>query len=77
MKIYYMNDESRAINVHLIGTNLNEIEILMPQEGKVFDIPCPDNSTPYIKKWDYAVVLLSFVLPENLPPLQAHALPKD
>lgn len=66
--IYYLNDETREITVQLGGSDGTFYEKLKPQEGRLFTIRAPRGAIPWIKKWDYAVVLLSSCMPENLPP---------
>jgi hypothetical protein len=68
MDIYYLNDETRAITVQLNGSEGTFYETLQPQEGRLFSIRARPGSIPWIKKWDYAVVLLSYCMPEDLPP---------
>ena len=65
--IYYLNDETREITVQLNGSLETFYEKLKPQEGRLFSIQAPAGAIPWIKKWDYAVVLLSYCKPEDLP----------
>jgi len=77
LKIYYFNDETRSVSVHIIGTDRNEYVVLEKQQGRLFDVPAPETAIPWIKKWDYPVVLLSYILPENLPQHPLDASTKD
>lgn len=67
MDIYYMNDETREVTVQLNGSQGTFYEKLKPQEGRLFSLEVPDGAIPFIKKWDYPVIALSFCMPEDLP----------
>ena len=66
--IYYINDETREVTVQLNSSEGTFYEKLKPQEGRLFSIRAPKDSVPWIKKWDYPVVLLSYCKRANLPP---------
>ena len=68
MDIYYFNDETRSVTVQWQSNGGTFYDVLKPQEGRLFSLQVPEGAIPWIKKWDYAVVLLSYCMPENLPP---------
>ena len=59
-----MNDESKTIRVKVMGMNQDiyevSIEELKPHTSKVFTFDAPNNSIPFVKKWDYDMVLISY-----------------
>jgi hypothetical protein len=67
LEIYYFNDETRVISVQLGTKDGTFYEMLNPREGKLFTLEVPEGAIPWIKKWDYPVVLLSYCKPEDLP----------
>lgn len=66
--IYYLNDETREVTIQLNSSEGTFYEKLKPQEGRLFTIKanCKD-PVPWIKKWDYPVVLLSYCSRSSLP----------
>lgn len=70
MKIFYFNDEDRIITVQLNTSDITGYETLQPHTGKLFTIDAPEGAIPWIKKWNYPVVLLSSCMPESLPPTE-------
>lgn len=64
MKIYYLNDESLPVTIRLIGPVpdvANTFITLNPQEGKEFEIDAPEDSIPFVKRWDNRTILLSYM----------------
>jgi hypothetical protein len=81
MKLYYLNDEHKPVTVQVNGqikpspTNpFGEPQVeyftLQPQEGRTFDIDAPEGATPYVKRWENRVVLLTYIETEALEQLQ-------
>ena len=78
MKIYYMNDENQVVTIQVNGqlrpspTNpygepTIDVFRLKPQEGRMFEVDAPEGAIPWIKRWETRVVLLTYLLPEELP----------
>lgn len=64
MKIFYLNDETAPITIHLLGSApdyTNTYVQLQPQEGRTFEIQAPAGSIPFVKRWDNRTVLLSYM----------------
>lgn len=77
MEIYYLNDEQAVVHVQVNGqlkpsdTNpygepTTEDFWLLPTEGKIFFVDAPENTIPYVKKWDHPhkKVLLTYIHPD-------------
>jgi hypothetical protein len=66
--IYYMNDEQKPVTVqinHLFWFDPNnpfkqpdiEYHTLQACEARIFKVEAPENSIPYVKKWQNKVLL--------------------
>ena len=61
MKVYYVNDESIAVSIRVLGKDMNEsFTLLLPQEGKIFEFEAPTDAVPYIKRWNNNMILISY-----------------
>lgn len=72
MKLYYMNDEKSSVVIQVNGqlrpSEFNphgepsiEFFTLQPGEARTFFIDAPEDSIPYVKRWENRLVLLSYV----------------
>lgn len=64
MKIYYLNDETAPVMIRIIGPAPlcdNTYITLAPQEGREFEIDAPQDSIPFVKRWDNRTILLSYI----------------
>jgi hypothetical protein len=78
MKVYYLNDESQPVLIQVNGqlrpSDVNpygepsvEYFTLQPREARVFEIDAPENSIPYVKRWETRKVLLTYISCDALP----------
>jgi hypothetical protein len=74
MKICYMNDETKAVRIQIVGMpnkdprvwdHVKE-DVLYPQQTKVFEFEAPEGAIPYVKRWDSRIVLLSYIAAESI-----------
>lgn len=64
MNIYYLNDESETVTIMLVSKDPkvnNTYSELKPQEGKMFTFDAPENSIPFVKRWNNRMILLSYM----------------
>jgi hypothetical protein len=76
MKVYYLNDERKPITVKIMddtydhtytkSDNSHTYSKLEAQEGRTYDIICPEGSVLWVKKWP-EMVMLSYCAPAALP----------
>lgn len=83
LKLYYLNDEKKAIVVRVLDDNYDhttgtgdKYATLAPASGQVFDIRCPEGSSPYVKKWT-DLVMISYISPAGLAQLEERLQQKD
>lgn len=57
MKVFYFNDEQNPVDVFVGGLGNNFVETLPATSGKVFEVPVPEGSILWIKKWPTYVML--------------------
>jgi hypothetical protein len=72
MKIYYLNDETDDLRVRVLhgilpnGECDDEYFTLRPHEGRMFSVRAPEGAAPYMKRWDYRLILLTFLPAESI-----------
>ena len=57
MKVFYLNDERKPVDVFIGGLGSHYVCTLQAAEGKVFDVPVPEGSILWVKKWPDYVML--------------------
>ena len=63
MKIYYFNDDKVPALIRVVpDQGLIDDITLLPNTGRFFEFSAPAQSSPFVKRWNTNMVLLTYIM---------------